>query len=171
MARALIGCAIFVNGVGGRIVETEAYDARDSASHSFRGPTARNRAMFGPTGHAYVYRIYGAHWCLNLVGGEEPGAAVLIRALEPSAGIEIMRVRRGMANDRGLCAGPGRLCQALGVTAAHDGSSLVQPPFRIFRSQFKERIVAGPRIGISKSRDELRRFGLGGSPFLSRAFP
>ena len=128
--------------------------------------------MFGPPGHAYVYRSYGLHWCLNFVcGKEEAGSAVLIRAIEPTAGLDAMRARRGLEEPRQLCAGPGRLCQALGVTGAHDGLPLDQPPFLIAERAKPVRITAGPRIGITKGADTPWRFGLAGSPFLSRRFP
>ena len=171
LARALVGCSIFVDGVGGRIVETEAYEPADPASHSFRGLTARNQPMYGPPGRAYVYRIYGMHWCLNLVGGLQPGAAVLIRALEPTAGVDVMSARRGSDNPLRLCAGPGRLCQALGVTAAHNGMSLTMEPFSFLPAPPVGEVVAGPRIGIRKAIDKPWRFGLLGSKFLSRPFP
>ncbi len=170
LARALIGAGLFVDGVGGLIVETEAYDAADPASHSFIGPTQRNRSMFGPGGRAYVYRIYGVHWCFNIVG-QEPGSAVLIRALEPTSGLELMRIRRGGAPDRRLCAGPGRLCQALGITSQHDGLRLDQAPFSLTPSLETPPIVIGPRIGISKAAEAPWRFGWRGSLFLSRPFP
>lgn len=171
VARALIGARLLVDGVGGRIVETEAYDRNDPASHSFGGPTARNAAMFGPVGHAYVYRIYGAHWCLNLVAGAVPGAAVLIRALEPTDGLPAMRERRGRDDARLLCAGPGRLCQALGVTRAQDGLPLDAPPFRLELAEAGSELLVGPRIGLTRGAGTPWRFGLKGSPWLSRPFP
>lgn len=168
LARSLIGCTLLIDGVGGVIVETEAYHAGDPASHSFAGPSPRNRAMWGPPGRAYVYRIYGMHWCLNVVGGAEPGAAVLLRALEPVQGLAPMRTRRGGVADRLLCAGPGRLAQALAITGALDGQPLDEPPFRLLPRRTEPTIAAGPRIGITKAADEPWRFGLAGSPFLSR---
>ena len=171
LAPALIGCTLMVDGVGGIIVETEAYHAGDPASHSFAGATPRNRAMWGPPGHAYIYRIYGIHWCLNVVGGEEPGAAVLLRALEPTHGVAIMRERRGIGDAKALCSGPGKLCQALGVSATLDGHALDTAPFALAPRSGEPEIVAGPRIGITKAAAEPWRFGLAGSRFLSRPFP
>lgn len=171
VARTLIGTMLLVDGVGGIVVETEAYDHTDPASHSFAGPTARNAAMFGPVGHAYVYRCYSLHWCLNLVcDAERLGSAVLIRAIAPTAGIETMRVRRGLQDRRLLCAGPGRLAQALGVTGRLDGRALDAPPFMILPRVGAVEIAAGPRIGSRRGTATPWRFGLAGSPYLSRRF-
>ena len=171
VAPALLGVTLLVDGVGGPIVEVEAYHHEDPASHGFGGRTERNAAMFGPPGHAYVYRSYGIHWCLNFVC-EEPGAAsaVLLRALEPVFGLEAMRARRGLAEPRLLASGPGRLCQALAVTREHDGLPLDKPPFELREREAEPEIVRGPRIGITRARELPWRFGIAGSRYLSRPF-
>ena len=169
VAPDLIGVTLLVDGVGGRIVEVEAYDQEDPASHGFRGPTPRTTAMFGPPGHAYVYRSYGIHWCLNLVC-DRPGRAeaVLVRALEPTHRLDLMRARRSVQAERALCSGPGKLCQALGVTIAHDGLALDEPPFELLAREGTPPIATGPRIGITRAAELSWRYGLGGSPYLSR---
>jgi DNA-3-methyladenine glycosylase len=169
VAPDLIGVTLLIDGVGGRIVEVEAYDQEDPASHGYRGRTPRNAVMFGPPGYAYVYRSYGIHWCLNFVCGEEGIAdAVLIRALEPTAGIEEQRRRRGVQGLRSLCSGPGKLCQALGITGAHNGLGLDRRPFELQPRVEIPEIVTGPRIGITKATELTWRYGLAGSPYLSR---
>jgi DNA-3-methyladenine glycosylase len=171
VARMLIGATLLVDGVGGVIVETEAYDREDPASHSYSGPTPRNQAMFGPPGRAYVYRSYGIHWCLNVVCREDGhGAGVLIRALEPTAGLDRMRTRRGLEDIRLLCSGPGKLGQALGIDSTLNGCRLDRQPFRLLAPAGKVEVVAGPRIGISKAVDVEWRFGLAGSRYLSAKF-
>ena len=172
VAPALIGATLLFDGIGGTIVEVEAYDHEDPAAHGFRGKTPRNESMFGAAGHAYVYRSYGMHWCLNVVC-EDVGvaSAVLIRALEPIEGIETMRARRRVADNRLLCAGPGRLCQALGITGEHDGLALDELPFELRAIEWKPDVVRGPRIGITKAVERPWRYGLAASPFVSRAFP
>ena len=172
VARRLIGALLHVDGVGGRIVETEAYDRADPASHCHAGPTPRNASMFGPPGHAYVYRSYGLHWCLNFVCREAGhGAGVLIRALEPLDGLDAMRARRGADDPRLLCAGPGRVGQALGITRALDGAPLDAPPFALRPAPPGVAVCLGPRIGLSKAVEQPWRFGLSGSRYLSRPFP
>jgi DNA-3-methyladenine glycosylase len=169
VAPDLIGVTLLIDGVGGRIVEVEAYDQEDPASHGYRGRTPRNEVMFGPPGYAYVYRSYGIHWCLNFVCGEEGIAdAVLVRALEPTAGIEEQRRRRGVQGLRTLCSGPGKLCQALGITGAHNGLGLDRRPFELQPRVEIPEIVTGPRIGITKATELTWRYGLAGSPYLSR---
>ncbi len=175
VARALLGMTLLVAGVGGIIVETEAYDGEDPASHSFSGPTPRNAVMFGPPGYAYVYLSYGIHWCLNFVCREPGhGAGVLIRALEPTVGIAQMIIRRGQEDPLILCSGPGRLGQALAITRDLNGARLDAPPFSLraarSRKSASARVVSGPRIGISKAIDRPWRFGLAGSRYLSRPF-
>ena len=171
MARDLIGAELLVDGVGGPVVEVEAYSPGDPASHAFGGRTPRNGTMFGPPGHAYVYRSYGIHWCLNFVC--EPvgvASAVLIRALEPLRGLETMRARRGLEDERALCSGPGRLCEALGITGAHDGLALDQPPFELLPPAERPELLVGPRIGLTKGIESPWRYGLAGSRYLSRPF-
>lgn len=170
MAPLLIGATLMVEGVGGVIVETEAYDRHDPASHAHTGPTPRNAAMFGPPGRAYVYRSYGIHWCLNFVCREEGhGAGVLIRAIEPLHGLDRMQARRGVSEPRLLCSGPGRVGQALGITRELNGCRLDAPPFEVWAAPAEGVAVAvGPRIGISKAVDMPWRFGQTGSKFLSR---
>jgi DNA-3-methyladenine glycosylase len=172
VAPELIGVTLLFDGVGGPIVEVEAYDPTDPASHAYRGRTPRNAAMFGPPGHAYVYRSYGIHWCLNFVC-EEGGtaAAVLIRALEPQHGVEQMEQRRRVENARVLAAGPGRLCEALGITGEHDGLPLDRPPFELRARDGMPDVVTAPRIGITRAADLPWRYVLKGSPFLSRGVP
>ncbi len=172
VAPDLIGVTLLVDGVGGPIVEVEAYDHEDPASHAFRGRTARNASMFGPPGHAYVYRSYGIHWCLNLVCEEaEIASAVLLRGLQPTHGIERMHARRHTDDSRLLCAGPGRLCEALAVSGEHDGLPLDEPPFELRGRTGHVDVVAAPRIGITRAADLLWRYVLAGSPFLSRPVP
>jgi DNA-3-methyladenine glycosylase len=170
VARGLIGAMLLVNGAGGRIVETEAYDIDDPASHSFGGQKPRNAVMFGPPGRAYIYRIYGLHWCLNAVAGKT-GSAVLIRALEPVHGVLDMADRRGVSDPRLLCSGPGRLCQALGVDGSLNGASLSDSPFQLSAPCDQAPVTVGRRIGINAGVDTPWRFGLSNSPFLSRRFP
>jgi DNA-3-methyladenine glycosylase len=171
VAPELIGATLLCKGVGGVIVELEAYRQTDPAAHSFNGRTERNAVMFGPPGYAYIYRSYGIHWCLNFVCEPEGSAsAVLIRALAPTQGLSAMRRRRGVAEERLLCSGPGRLCEALGITDAHYGLALDQPPFEIFARKEDVDIAVGPRIGLTKAVDQPWRFGLKGSRFLSKPF-
>ncbi len=171
VAPRLIGALLLVDGVGGLIVETEAYDQADPASHTYAGRTLRNASMFGAPGHAYVYRSYGIHWCLNFVCRDAGhGAGVLIRALAPTQGLAQMCQRRGVHEARLLCAGPGRLAQALGITGALDGRPLDAPPFTLQAPQEEPPLACGPRIGISKAAEVPWRFGWAGSPSLSRPF-
>jgi DNA-3-methyladenine glycosylase len=172
VAPELIGATLLVDGVGGPIVEVEAYDHEDPASHAYRGRTARNASMFGAPGHAYVYRSYGIHWCLNLVCGEEGVAeAALVRALDPTQGVDRMRERRRTNKQRLLCAGPGRLCEALGITGEHDGLPLDRPPFELHPRSVAVEVMAAPRVGITQAAERPWRYVLAGSPFLSRGLP
>jgi DNA-3-methyladenine glycosylase len=171
VAPDLIGATLLVDGVGGTIVEVEAYDQDDPASHGFRGKTARTASMFGPPGHVYVYRSYGVHWCLNLVCAEEGRSeAALVRAIEPTSGLDAMRERRGLEPVRALCSGPGKLCQALGITRVLDGLPLDEPPFELVAREAEPPLVVGTRIGITRAVEQPWRYGLAGSPFLSRRF-
>ena len=172
VAPDLLGASFFFAGVGGLIVEVEAYHQTDPAAHSYGGRTQRNAVMFGPPGCAYVYRSYGLHWCLNFVcEGEGTASAVLIRALEPTAGLDLMRERRGVPKAQMLCSGPGKLCQALAITRAHDGLPLDAAPFELRARAAPVPVVAGPRIGITKAVEEPWRYGVAGSRFLSKPFP
>ena len=172
MVRDLLGATLLVDSVGGVIVEVEAYAPGDPASHSFSGPTRRNATMFGPPGHLYVYRSYGIHWCANVVCEEEGvGAAVLLRALEPTSGIDRMRERRGLDDVARLCSGPGRLAQALGLTGDDDGRPLDRPPFEVLPAATPVEIATTPRIGITRAGDLHWRYVVEGSTFLSRRPP
>jgi DNA-3-methyladenine glycosylase len=172
VAPDLIGVTLLFAGSGGPIVEVEAYHHTDPAAHSFRGPTARNAVMFGPPGYVYVYRSYGIHWCLNFVCEPAGSAsAVLIRAIEPTVGLAAMRRRRGLTDERLLCSGPGRVCEALGISAAHNGLPLDELPFELFAREGAVDVIAGVRIGITKAAEKPWRYGLKGSRFLSKPFP
>jgi DNA-3-methyladenine glycosylase len=171
VAPELIGATLLVNGVGGIIVELEAYHQSEPAAHSFNGPTPRTLVMFGPPGVAYVYRSYGIHWCINFVCEKQgSAAAVLIRALQPTHGIPAMRRRRGLHDERSLCSGPGKLCEALGITDAHNGLPLDAPPFALHARTGKVEVETGVRIGITKAVELPWRYGLKGSKFLSKRF-
>ncbi len=171
VAPDLIGATLLVDGVGGIIVEVEAYHHTEPAAHSFRGPTPRNAVMFGPPGFAYVYRSYGIHWCVNFVCEKAGSAsAVLIRAIEPTHGMAVMRRRRRLHDERSLCSGPGKLTEALGITHKHNGLPLDAPPLALFARVSKPDIVAGVRIGITKAVELPWRYGLKGSKFLSKPF-
>jgi DNA-3-methyladenine glycosylase len=171
VARQLIGATLLLNEVGGVIVETEAYDEAEPASHSFPGPTQRNAVLFGAPGHAYVYLSYGIHWCLNISCREAGhGAGVLIRALEPIRGIPEMKRRRHQTDIRKLCAGPGQLGQALAITNALNGKRIDAPPFMLVPARVPPKLVRGARIGITKAIELNWRFGLSGSVFVSRPF-
>jgi len=171
VAPDLIGTTVLVDGVGGIIVEVEAYHHTEPAAHSYRGPTPRNLVMFGPPGFIYVYRSYGIHWCVNFVCEKAGSAsAVLIRALEPTHGIPTMRRRRGVQDERSLCSGPGKLTEALGITHAYNGLPLDVPPVALYARTTKPDIVTGIRIGLTKAVDLPWRYGLKGSKFLSKPF-
>lgn len=171
VAPDLIGATVLFNGVGGVIVEVEAYHFSDPAAHSYIGPTERNAVMFGPPGYLYVYRSYGIHWCMNFVCEPDGVAgAVLIRALQPVEGLAAMRRRRGVSEERQLCSGPGKLCQALGITRAHNAFALDKKPFQLFARTGPACVVTGPRIGITKAADKPWRYGLKDSRFLSKPF-
>ena len=158
--------------MGGVVVETEAYEPDDPASHSFGGQTRRNATMFGPAGHLYVYRSYGIHWCANVVCADEGvGAAVLLRALEPTAGLDLMRTRRNLEDVRLLAAGPGRLTQALAIGEQHDGLDLGEEPFALTPRDGAVEVVVSPRVGITRATDRLWRYSLAGSSFVSRPRP
>lgn len=172
VAPDLIGATMLVDGVGGIIVEVEAYHHTEPAAHSYRGPTPRNRVMFGPPGFAYVYRSYGIHWCVNMVCEAEGSAsAVLIRAIEPTHGLVAMRRRRGLQDERTLCSGPGKLCEAMNISIKHNELSLLAPPFAFHARRTKPEIVTGIRIGITKAVELPWRYGLKGSRYLSKPFP
>jgi DNA-3-methyladenine glycosylase len=169
VAPDLIGTTLLVDGVGGIIVEVEAYHHTEPAAHSYGGPTPRNAVMFGPAGFVYVYRSYGIHWCVNFVCEKAGSAsAVLIRALEPTHGIPAMRRRRGLHDERSLCSGPGKLTEALGITHAHNGLALDAPPIALYARTANPDVVAGVRIGLTKAVDLPWRYGLKGSKFLSK---
>jgi DNA-3-methyladenine glycosylase len=174
IAPALIGCRLLVNGAGGEIVEVEAYEREDPASHSFVGLTPRTKIMFGPPGRAYVYLSYGIHQLLNFVCEPEgEAAAVLIRALEPTTGLETMHDRRPAArSDLDLCSGPGKLTMALGVTLAQNGARLDQDPFLLLPPEGEPpEVVTSPRVGITKAVEKPWRFSASGSPYVSRPRP
>jgi len=171
VAPELIGATFLVGGVGGTIVEVEAYHHTEPAAHSYNGQTPRNAVMFGPPGFAYVYRSYGIHWCVNFVCEAAGSAsAVLIRALEPTQGLAAMRRRRGLPDDRALCSGPGKLCEALAISDRHNGLPLDQPPIALHARTVTPEIVAGVRIGITKAAELPWRYGLKGSRYLSKPF-
>jgi DNA-3-methyladenine glycosylase len=171
VAPELVGATLLFNGTGGEIVEVEAYHHTDPAAHSYRGRTDRNAVMFGPPGMAYVYRSYGIHWCLNFVCEPEGSAsAVLIRALRPTAGLAAMRRRRRTTDERLLCSGPGRLCQALGITIKHNGLPLDALPFWLRARAAVPEIAVGVRIGITKAVEAPWRYGVKDSRFVSKPF-
>ena len=171
VAPDLIGATMLVNGVGGIIVELEAYHHTEPAAHSYNGPTPRNAVMFGPPGFIYVYRSYGIHWCVNFVCEKEGSAsAVLIRALQPTHGIAAMQRRRGLQDERSLCSGPGKLTEALAITHALNGLPLDAPPIALHARPRKVDVVTGLRIGLTKAVDLPGRYGLKDSKFVSKRF-
>jgi DNA-3-methyladenine glycosylase len=171
VAPELIGATLLFNDIGGIIAEVEAYHHTDPAAHSYGGKTERNAVMFGPAGYAYVYRSYGIHWCLNFVCEHEGSAsAVLIRALQPTTGLAAMRRRRGVDNERLLCSGPGKLCQALGINHSHNALALDRAPFALYARQVEPQVLIGARIGLTKAADLPWRYGIAGSRFLSKPF-
>ena len=172
VAPELLGCVLEIGDLAGEIVEVERYQQDDPASHSFHGPTPRAAVMFGPPGRLYVYRSYGIHWCANVVCEPEGhGAAVLIRAVAPTRGLDVMRQRRGPVDDRRLCSGPGRLCQAFGIDGSMNASVLGAGPVRLRAGVPVPDIAIGPRIGISVATEQPWRLGVAGSPHLSLPFP
>ena len=173
VARALLGSLLTVDGVGGIVVECEAYQRDDPASHSFSGPTARNASMFGPLGRVYIYRSYGIHWMLNLVCGVREGdaSAVLVRALEPTVGLEQMRVRRGGVPDLLLCSGPGRLAQALAIGPDLDGEPVGGGRLELVPAESPVDVVTAPRVGISRAVEQPWRYLTAGSPYASQPRP
>ena len=175
VARDLIGCELAVEGTAGIIVETEAYDATDPACHAYIGRTARNEVLFGPPARAYVYLSYGIHNLLNAVAEPEgSAAAVLIRALEPTEGIDLMRDRRGREEPAELCSGPGKLTEALGVDLSLDGADLLAPPFELSarRPEWRtDEIVASTRIGITRAAELPWRYCAAGNSYVSRPWP
>jgi len=174
VARELIGCRLFFEGRGGTIVETESYERDDPACHAYVGLTERTATLFGPPGRAYVYLSYGIHSLLNFVAEPEgEAAAVLIRALEPTAGQEDMRARRGARPDTDLCSGPGKLTEALGVGLEHNGADLSHDPFLLLPPEPGRvpEVLTGPRIGITKAVDRPWRFCAAGNPHVSRPWP
>jgi DNA-3-methyladenine glycosylase len=171
VARELIGCRLFFKGCGGVIVEAESYERDDPACHAYVGLTERTEVLFGPPGRAYVYLSYGIHSLLNFVAEPEgEAAAVLIRALAPTTGVEAMRERRGERPDRELCSGPGKLTEALGIDLSQNGADLARDPFLLLLREagWKGQVAAGRRVGITKAVERPWRFGLAGSPHVSK---
>jgi DNA-3-methyladenine glycosylase len=171
VARELIGCRLFYEGVGGTIVETESYERDDPACHAYVGLTARTEVLFGPPGRAYVYLSYGIHSLFNVVAEPEgDAAAVLVRALEPAVGLDAMRARRGGRPDRELCSGPGKLTEALGIGLGDNGAEVACDPFALLAPEpdWEAEVLTGPRVGIAKAVDRPWRFAAAGNPYVSR---